>query len=478
MSANLKKIRYLKIIAPLAVVVIFAAHTVIAQNDSSAPQYANHLSAPSSEQAASTIYTCPGPDCSTTMNISWNTAPGRKCKIELVDLSNYQTYIYDYEDGSEVVGTPISNSQIVEIDTLNAPGADFRSPMRCRTFDGINSRLANGHDVVEHHVIDKHGYELFDLKPDTEYAYRIITYNDSTGRDEYSATHHFHTAGAKAWKAAVIGDFHHYSPMPGRLRAAMGMVDTLDSIAGGCDWVLSTGDQNAWGASLNFWTEISEQPQFVNKMWASVQGNHDHESRDREKSDAFFRDSHFFPWNGYAGQEGVTYWFRYGDVLFLMLNTEATGHEDFEKASEWLEKVITENPSKYVVVVEHKPWLLGQNGANAHLDRWRETFDRLGVDLAIAGDNHVYMRTYPLRDRQPVDPAHGTYYVVNSSSDNNRGREMKPLKANHDLIAKRWTEGSHTVGAMLMDVNPSRIQMTLYDRYGTAQDTFTVPAKR
>ena len=145
---------------------------------------------------------------------------------------------------------------------------------------------------------------------------------------------------------------------------------------------------------------------------------------------------------------------------------------------DWMTDVVKNNPSKYVVVVEHYQWLIGTDGSSSQLDRFYEIFDRLGVDLAISGNNHAYIRTHPLHDRQVTEPENGTYYVVNSSSDNNRGRALNRIKANHDIIAQRWSEGPNTVGGMVMDVDPNRIMMTLYDRYGQIQDRFTVPAKR
>ena len=438
----------------------------------SSTRYGYGLKETGSEKSAYTIFTNPGQDCSTEMNISWATPPGKKWLIEVVDENTKQKYIYDYDEES-LSGGEASDT------VINGKKYKFPYQYLCDTYDNKKSKLSNGDVVYERHIFDKHGFELYDLEPNTEYRYRIITFNDSTGIKEYSEPRYFITAGAPSWKAAIIGDFHHYSPAWKRLDSAMGMIDVLDSVADGVDWVLSTGDQCAWGGSYNFWTELSEQPAFKDFMWASVQGNHDNMTSNSEKSDAFFRDSHYFPWNGYEGQEGVTYWFRYGDVLFLMLNNEAMLTKgSVEPVYRWMEKVIKENPSKYVVVVEHHQWLIGTSGTNGQLDRFREIFDRLGVDLAISGHNHVYLRTYPLRDRQPVEPQEGTYYVVNSSSDDSRGRDMKSLADNKDIIAKRWSEGSHTIGGMVMDVNPRRIQMTLYDRYGTVQDTFEVPAKR
>ena len=404
-----------------------------------------------SEKLAHTIFTNPGSDCSSSMNISWASPVGTKCMIELTNR---------YDESVAMIPT--------------------YQPELCLTFDSIYSRLCDGENVYESHIFDKYGVELAGLEPDTHYSYRIISRNEATGRSEHSDSYHFRTAGAPSWKAAVIGDFHHYSPSWHRLEAAMDMISTLEDISGGgIDWVLSPGDLNAWGGSFNFWTELSEQPAFKRYMWAVAQGNHDHSDRDRDKSDDFFRNSHFFPYNGYEGQEGVTYWFLYGDVLFFVLNNEAMRTSDeLEPVFEWMAEVIDYIPSKYIVVLQHYEWLIGTDGTDSQLDRFRHVFDRLGVDLAVSGNNHAYLRTYPLRDREPVDPADGTYYVVTPSSDNERGRKLKPLRANKDIVAERWSEGPHTVGAMLMDVNPDRIVMTLYDRNGDIHDTFTVPAKR
>ena len=425
-----------------------------------------------SDKPAYTIFTQPGQDCSTTMNISWATPPGKKWEIELTDESDGSVYVYDYDDSF--------TDEKITCDSL-VDGKIYKFPFvyRCETFNNIPSRLSDRSNVIEKHIFDKHGYELYDLEPDRDYSYRIVTYDDDPNNKEHSEIHRFHTAGASQWKAAIIGDFHHYSPSPHRLRSAMGMLDVLDSVSGGYDWVISTGDQCAWGGSYNFWTELAEQPQYQNKMWAAVQGNHDHMASDKRTSDNFFRDSNFFPQNGYRGQEGIAYWFKYGDVLFLMLNNEAMYQEGgLQPAIDWMEKTVAENSSKYIVVVEHYQWIIGTSGTTGQLDKFYKTFDKLGVDLAISGHNHVYLRTSPLKDRVPVAPEEGTVYVVNSSSDNERGREMKKLKANEKIIEKRWSEGPQTVGAMLMDVNPERIEINFYNRFGKVQDSFTVPAKR
>lgn len=407
-------------------------------------RYGTGLTEEGSEKTFHTIFTNPGEDASTSMNVSFATPVGTGATVEV------------FADGDTL--RFVSNGEL------------------CTTFDSINSKLGDNTDVYERHVFDKHSVTLFGLQPDTQYSYRIV--GDSAGIKVESDVHHFRTAGAESWKAAVISDFHHYSPLWKRLDSAMGMIDVLDSVSGGIDWVLSPGDQCAWGGSYNYWSELAEQPAYKNYMWGSVQGNHDHMTRDNDKSDDYYRYSHANPLNGYEGQEGVSYWFKYGDVLFLMLNNEAMRTKaSLEPVFAWMEDVITNNPAKYIVVVQHYEWLIGTNGKNSQLDRFREVFDRLGVDLAVSGNNHAYLRTPALRDRVPV-AKDGTFYVVASSSDAGRGRGLVPLEANDDIISMRWSEGANTVGGMIMDVNPDRIVMTLYDRYGNIQDSFTVPAKR
>ena len=423
-------------------VLLFAPILVVAQTPE---RYGTGLPATGSDKPAHTIFTNPGENASNSVNISFATPVGMKAYVQLTDGSD--TILYESKG------------------TL------------CNTFDSINSKLGDNTDVYERHVFDRHAVTITGLNPDSKHTYRIVT-SDINGTQE-SEEHFFKTAGNESWKAAVISDFHHYSPLWRRLDASMGMLDVLDSVSGGFDWVLSPGDQCAWGGSYNYWTELSEQPAYKNYMWAAVQGNHDHMTRDNDKSDAFFRDSHALPLNGYPGQEGISYWFKYEDVLFLMLNNEAMRtQESLEPVFEWMERVVKENPSKYIVAVQHYEWLIGTNGANSQLDRFRDVFDRLGVDLAISGNNHAYLRTPALYNRQPVAATHGTFYVVTSSSDDSRGRALKPIDDNDSIISRRWSEGANTVGAMIMDVNPQRIVMTLYDRLGTMQDTFTVPCKK
>ena len=126
-------------------------------------------------------------------------------------------------------------------------------------------------------------------------------------------------------------------------------------------------------------------------MWAGVNGNHDNMSRGYIKtSNEFFRYANSYPNNGYRGEEGVSYFFKYGNVLFIMLNNEAMKTEEgLKEAQDWVRDVVKRNPSQYKVVCEHYQWFYGADGKDSQYVRWNKLFDELGIDLALRSEEHT-----------------------------------------------------------------------------------------
>lgn len=343
----------------------------------------------------------------------------------------------------------------------------------CTAFDSMYSKSPNGENIYEFPHFVRNTVQLKKLRPSTLYRYTI------TGD---TAVRYFRTAPADgAFRAAIISDFHAYAPLPGRQQAAMAMLDTLESINGGpFDLMIHLGDVCAWGGSYSFWQNLYAEPHFRNNTWAGLNGNHDNMDRTNKKnSNKFFRNTNAVPLNGYDGEEGVCYFFRYADVLFIALNSESMrSDEGLEKARQWVKKVITEHPSKWVIVMEHYQWFFGEMGRDSQYARWCDTFDELGVDIALGANNHRYVSTHPLYGGKAVSPGEGTVYIQTPSSDNERGVGIDSLAFNDDKIKARWTEGVNTVGAMIMDVTPDKITLTLYDRTGTPVDTVYAEKKR
>lgn len=391
------------------------------------------------------VTTCPGEDASTQMRISWGT-----------DTSAWSCNVLVWEKRR-------SRKRAM----LNYVVRENRR--YCAVFDTVWSKNAAGENFHEDARFFKYDLALDSLKPNTEYQYAIVVNEGGPyGRKVESPVYSFKTAGARKWNACIISDFHSYPPLPGRMDAAMGMLETVKGYAP-YDWVLNLGDVCAWGGSYSFWVDLYRQQTFRDHMWASLNGNHDNMTRRYRLTNEFFRNVTANPSNGYPGEEGVCYWFQYNDALFIMLNSESMRDSvGFAAASAWVEQVLEQHPDvRYKVVCEHYQWFFGTDGRTSQFGRWHELFEKYGVDLALAGNNHIYVRAHHK----------GVVYIQTPSSDNERGQERYgPLAENQALIDYRWNEGPKTVGALHLAVTPHKMIVTLLDRQGAVIDRVAIDA--
>lgn len=385
------------------------------------------------------ISTCPGEDASTQMRLSWSSdTMALKCTVSLAKVRDRKW------------------RRAVE---LPAEGR------YCAVFDTIWSKKAGGENFHEDARFLKYDLPLEGLSPNTEYRW-AVRYEGRDGSSVESPVYAFKTAGARRWNACIISDFHSYPPLPKRLDAAMAMMETVERYKP-YDWVLNLGDVCAWGGSYSFWVDLYKEKTFREHMWASLNGNHDNMTRRYLLTNQFFRNVTANPMNGYPGEEGVCYWFKYNDALFIMLNNEnmrdSTG---FAAAAAWVEQVLSQHPeARYKVVCEHYQWFFGTDGRTSQYGRWHEIFEKYGVNLALSGNNHIYVRAHD----------GGVVYIQTPSSDDERGQELYgPLLANESLIDFRWNEGPKTVGALHLSVTPRKMTVTLLDRQGAVIDQVSV----
>ncbi|NLX41342.1 MAG: metallophosphoesterase family protein [Bacteroidales bacterium] len=400
-------------------------------------------------QGIFSIVTCPAENTSISMNISWGADTTiTECTIEYTLARDTH-----WKQSRTMEGT----SHL------------------CTVFDNVYSKNADGADFYEDAVFLKYEAALKELKPRREYKYRIVSERCT------SDTYRFRTSGRSRWSACIISDYHVYPPLRDRLDNAMAMMDRVYEYDPGFDWVLHLGDITAWGGSYSFWQEMYKEKYFKNYMWAGVNGNHDNMSRGYIKNtNEYFKEANFYPRNGYKGEEGVCYWFYWGDALFIMLNNESMKDEEgINAAQEWVKEVVKNNPARYRVVCEHYQWFFGDSGKTSQYGRWSDLFDELGIDLALAGNNHIYVRTNALYQGKESNGSKGTVYIQTPSSDNERGVPTpNPITENLDKIRFRWSEGAMTVGAIHLDANKKRMMLTLLDRYGNILDRAEVKSKK
>ena len=337
---------------------------------------------------------------------------------------------------------------------------------RSEVFNGISSKTPEGKDFNEQAVFLDYGVTLTGLERDTDYIYKVCA-----GSNVCSALHRFRTAGAKEFSFAWIGDFHAYTPLPKRMSNAVAVLNAAFAVDTNVSFVFSTGDVVAWGGSYSFWQNLYDQDFIKDHMYANVLGNHDNMMRNKGVKPDFFRVANNFPRNGYKGQEGVCYWFLYGDVLFFTFNNEVMYQNPAEQkaAQDWAGGVIKKLKGKYryIFISEHYQWFNGRNGATSWYANWKDFCDEHHVTLALSGNNHIYERTRPLYHDQVVAEGKGTVYMEVPSSDGDRGVEAGKITQNVEKLA--YTYSSHvqsgngtahevkTIGCVLVKVGPDGI---------------------
>jgi len=224
------------------------------------------------------------------------------------------------------------------------------------------------------------------------------------------------------------------------LESAFARNDDISFIVNGGD-ITHNGDYN------EEWTAFMSPEYLRSYPMAAANGNHD-------KSGTTFT-KYFNNPNAYTGiypmSFGESYWFRYGDVLFVMINSirwEAIGNLDTINA---VKAAVEANPdAKWRVAVTHYDFY----GPGPHVPETKVTekkkmlvpiFEHYDFDLVLNGHDHVYGRSYFMEDDKivenegystgtVVDPE-GILYVTASGS---KGNSRTEGSYNYPWIAKDY----------------------------------------
>lgn len=139
------------------------------------------------------------------------------------------------------------------------------------------------------------------------------------------------------------------------------------------------------------------------------------------------------------------YSFDYGDVHFLILNTQA---DVSSKSEQWkfAEKDLASTNKKWKVVVFHIPaYCAGGHGNNKRMQEFTsQIFEKYGVDLILTGHCHFYQR----------NKVNGIYHLV-------IGGGGAPLYEPKEAPYVEKSVKDYHYG--IIDVNPEKLIITIYD---------------
>ena len=253
--------------------------------------------------------------------------------------------------------------------------------------DGGAVTTVSGTSISTEHVILLEG-----LEPATTYLYRV-----RGGAEIFSDVSSFRTVSddpGAAIRFAVIGD-HGCG-----CNAQYAVLDVIKESAP--DLVLTTGD-NAYADGTpaevlrNYFLPMASLMDHV-PVYPCL-GNHDVRTDDGKP----LLDEVYLPVNVADGTENY-YSFQRGNCLFIALDS----NENLSTTTlqyEWLEEQLQRTTADWVICFFHHPLYSDSSHGDDQVLQFylAPLFEEYGVDLVLAGHDHSYQRSYPLRAGRAID---------------------------------------------------------------------------
>ena len=207
-------------------------------------------------------------------------------------------------------------------------------------------------------------------------------------------------------------------------------------------------------------------------------GNHESYTPERVFSrPEFFTAQFALPDNGPVGLKGQVYSFDYGDVHFVMLDSQEGEQRRFvpdllEAQRVWLAADLAATQKKWRIAFIHRP-LYGNKpeGVNERLRQsFAPLFDQYHVDVVFTAHDHVVARTAQLFDGEEMAaPARGTIYAATGRSG---------TKTYTNVTAKEWNVFFHNPvedpNYLVVMVNADQLRVKAVTQSGNLIDEWTV----
>ena len=406
---------------------------------------------PATTGTSSLVFASPGANASSQMNISWHhTTNGGYLEYTLKSDTTY---------ANKVQIAPSSTS------------ATFVS-----TTDG-NSQGYSGTVSYYRKTVNITG-----LAANTEYRYRIVG-------SSASSSYYFKTASTSTFTFIYMSDVHAYPVLSSRLNTANSLISRAESKVSGLSFVLFTGDLTAHGSDYNQWKHLATAAFTKNYFIASIPGNHDYYKAQGSQypshtSDVYYNAMFNNPKNGASGISNSSYYFKYNNVLFVGINSEVLDTTRRNAQKSWLSTVINNNPSDFVIAFSHRENFHGSTAraptgvakSSECYNIYGATLESLGVDLVLSGDDHVYVRSKPIKNGAVSTASVGTVYIT-ANQIGARGRIATSSSTYSAKVYGGSTNNNDISTISTITVSSTQITGQMFNASGTVLDTYTIPKK-
>ncbi len=196
-------------------------------------------------------------------------------------------------------------------------------------------------------------------------------------------------------------------------------------------------------------------------------GNHDY----NDFAGGPLYDTFVLPENGpEASLPERHYWFDYGGVRFVCIDTNDTFDHLRDRVVPWLDRVLADAGDRWKVAFYHFP--VYPNGKYPPSGKMHTlilpVFDRHHLTVGFNGHNHMYERSQPMRGERIVAPEEGTIYITTAAGGNPLYKIGKPVP---DYIA---VQNNRMHSFTVVDVTPETMSLRQIGIDGSTIDAFTI----
>lgn len=237
-------------------------------------------------------------------------------------------------------------------------------------------------------------------------------------------------------------------------------------------FMLNTGDVTDRAGQEAQWngyfSQFNSLKSFPN---ATIPGNHEYYTTSASGYDSPEIYNQYFnnPKNSFEGRINSSYYFKYNNILFLMI--DAVKNEYVQEHRAWLIDVLENNTADFIIAGLHAGPITGGNytsDANRMKQAFGDIFEDYAVDLVISGHEHAFC-VQKTRLKGEINPDLGVTYVIGPAVGN------KTYKANDNDMD--YVQNLN-YGGCIITVTSSRLTLKMYNNMGDEQYSFELKSRR
>ena len=266
---------------------------------------------------------------------------------------------------------------------------------------------------------------------------------------------------------------------------------TLSMLTKKSDFIVHTGDVVEWAKYEGYWKAmLNDNFAYLSKIpMMAISGNH--ETTYRNGTNETFKHFNYNLPTQESTEKGFFYSFVYGNVKFIMLNTnDLTNNQLKSEQYDWLVNELKNNTATWTVVAMHNPmYSIGKYGMDSSKNaaclalraQLQGLFAQYGVDIVLQGHDHAISRTYPINGtgsaqeetwvtengvNYSVDPS-GVIYVMNGPA----GDQSRSPYATDDTIYA-YQQSSKKCSWAEFEVDGNKITVTVKYTDGASETVY------